>query len=111
MRMRPAPEDLVHVVNSFYERRPDGCWRAWVEPLGGDEPRQRLFETVGADADDARAGLALAQLRHLESLEPTARADWYAVHAVQVEARRTGGDRPWPPPSGYCRNLDIIEPA
>lgn len=110
MSVVPSPDTPVQVLNAFYERQTDGSWRAWVEPLGGDEPKQRLFESAGADVDTARDAMCAAYLAHLDGLSEDAVATWYLIHAVQVAAHRTYGDRPWPPPTGFCRNLDAIEP-
>ncbi|MGI8794249.1 MAG: hypothetical protein ACR2H3_13925, partial [Acidimicrobiales bacterium] len=73
----PQPDDMVHVINSFYERQADGTWLAWIEPLGGDEPRQRLFVAHGTYADQARDGLAAMSTTFLgtERLLPQPRCD------------------------------------
>ena len=112
-RPQPAPDDIVWVYNTVFERQRDGTWLGWLEELGAEvvtlgraARAPRLFEVRCGDATDCKVALGGKISLHLVALEDDELERFQARYAMRF-AKRDVPDTPWPPPSGFQRNLEF----
>ena len=114
-RAHPAPDDVVWVFNTVFERQPDGTWLGWLEELGAEMVTlgapapvrtPRLFEVRCGDPTDCKVALGGKISLHLVALDDDDLERFQSRYAMRF-AKRDVPDSPWPPPSGFQRNLDF----
>lgn len=106
----PAPDDVVWLLNTHYERQDDGSWLGWVEPLthvgtGTD----RVFEVRGLSAHDAKLLLGERLSQFFSEIDSEADAEFLRRHGRQFLYR----DVPpvaWPPRGDSWCLLDFPPP-
>lgn len=101
LRPGPGPDELVWMFNWFCERRKDGSWTVWLEPLGGGQP---TLVVTGPTATHARSTFLAALVAKLNEGDEAHEKRYREAHAKPFSAKVIP-DCIWPPPKGKYANL------
>lgn len=109
----PDPDEPVWLMNTCYERQPDGTWVGWIEPIESDSAssQERVLEVRGPTAHDAKLLMGERLTMFLDALGSEAAEEDFKRRYGRTMLYRHVPPVAWPPHGDSWRLLDFPPPA